>query len=90
VGKYFDTSLQGIGFGLAGAVAGGMAGRHLGDRNPRHKNRDIFLGAVVGALGVNAAENQYQNWQDDKRGKVREDEQRWEGNYGGRSRSSAR
>lgn len=86
VGKHFDTSLQGIGVGLAGAVVGGMAGRHFGEKHPRHKNRDILLGALVGGLGANAAEKQWTHWQDEKRERVERDEERWEGRYDGGSR----
>ena len=76
----FDTTMQGLGVGLAGAVVGGLAGREYGKK---HKNRDILIGALVGGLGANAAENK---WVQSK-GKVRDREDRWEQKYDGRSRS---
>ena len=92
IGSHFDTTPQGLGVGLVGAVVGGMAGRHVGS-DSRHKNRDILLGALIGGLGANAAEHKWKDWSDDKKEKVREDEQKWEqrydGNYG-RSRSAMR
>lgn len=41
----FDTSMRGLGVGLAGAIAGGLAGRQFGHK---HRERDILIGAVVG------------------------------------------
>ncbi|KAK5134003.1 hypothetical protein LTR08_007008 [Meristemomyces frigidus] len=59
----FDTSMQGLGVGIAGAVVGGLAGREYGKK---HKNRDILIGALVGGLGANAAENKWQQRKEKK------------------------
>ncbi|KAK5122950.1 hypothetical protein LTR85_003515 [Meristemomyces frigidus] len=82
--EHFDTSLQGLGVGIAGAVVGGLAGREFGKR---HKNRDILIGALVGGLGANVAENKWQERKDKKAGR---DEDRYEQKYDGRSRSNVR
>nr|POE62926.1 hypothetical protein CFP56_03829 [Quercus suber] len=81
--EYFDTSAQGLGVGLAGAVVGGLAGRQFGKE---HKRRDIILGAIVGGLGANVAENKYRDWKEDKE----ERRDRYEQRYDGRARSSMR
>ena len=71
-----------------------MAGRHYGERDPRHRNRDILLGALVGGLGANAAETKWKGYTSEKKDKVREDEEKWENRYdgggNGRSRSAMR
>lgn len=93
VDEYFDTSMQGLGVGIAGAVVGGMAGRHFG-HDPRHRNRDILLGALAGGLGANAAENKWRDYSDKEKDKLRGEEdrleQRWDGRDYGRSRSAMR
>ena len=87
----FDTSMKGLGVGLAGAVVGGLAGREFGHK---HKNRDIIIGALIGGLGANAAENKWKDWKDEKEDKIRREEdrveQRWDNRDIGRSRSSMR
>lgn len=75
----FDTSMRGLGVGLAGAVAGGLAGRQFGHK---HRERDIIIGAIVGGLGANAAETKWRDYQDNKNDK--------EDRYGGRSKSAMR
>lgn len=83
--------MKGLGVGLAGAVVGGLAGREFGHK---HKNRDIIIGALIGGLGANAAENKWRDWKDEKEEKLRRDEdkweQRWDGRDYGRSRSAMR
>jgi hypothetical protein len=72
-------------------VVGGLAGREFGHR---HKNRDIIIGALVGGLGANAAENKWRDWKDEKKRDLRRDEDRfeekWDGRDYGRSRSAMR
>jgi len=97
VEKNFDTSTQGLGAGLAGAVIGGLAGREFGAKS-RHSERDIAIGAIIGGLGANLAEAKWREWKDKKEGKLDREEDRWEqkwdGNGGqsgiGRSRSNVR
>lgn len=79
--------MKGLGAGLAGAVVGGLAGRELGHK---HRNRDIIVGALVGGLGANFAENKYTHWKDGKEKDLRRDEDRWEQRWDGRSRSAMR
>ncbi|KAF2768946.1 hypothetical protein EJ03DRAFT_351783 [Teratosphaeria nubilosa] len=83
----FDTSMQGLGVGIAGAVVGGLAGREFGNK---HKNRDVLIGAVIGGLGANLAENKWKDWKDKKEGRLEEKEDRWEQKWDGRSRSNVR
>ncbi|KAK5110643.1 hypothetical protein LTR62_005683 [Meristemomyces frigidus] len=75
----FDTSTRGLGAGLVGAVVGGLAGRQFGNK---HKERDVLLGAVIGGLASNIAENKYAEWKEEKEGKLREKESRWEARQG--------
>ncbi|KAK4540071.1 hypothetical protein LTR36_009812 [Oleoguttula mirabilis] len=82
--EHFDTTLQGLGVGIAGAVVGGLAGREFGKK---HKNRDILIGALVGGLGANVAENKWQERREKKGGR---EEDRYEQKYDGRSRSNVR
>ncbi|KAI7090714.1 hypothetical protein KC356_g1345 [Hortaea werneckii] len=86
----FDTRWQGVGVGVAGAVVGGLAAREFGGE--RHRNRDALIGAVVGGLGANAAEQQWREWQERRRDrKEREDDRYLERPYdSGRSRSHYR
>ena len=81
IDEHFDTSMRGLGVGLAGAVAGGLAGRQFGHK---HRERDIIIGAIVGGLGANAAETKWRDWKDEKERKLEKDEDRWEQKYGGR------
>ncbi|CAK3946300.1 pre-mRNA-splicing factor 38B-like [Lecanosticta acicola] len=87
----FDTTARGLGIGVAGAVIGGLAGREFGNK---HRQRDIILGAVVGGLGANLAENRWREWKDGKERDVEREEERWEQKYDGRdygrSRSNVR
>ncbi|KAK5165770.1 uncharacterized protein LTR77_008693 [Saxophila tyrrhenica] len=86
----FDTSVKGLGAGIAGAVVGGLAGREFGNK---HKNRDAIIGALIGGLGANAAENKWKDWHDEKEDKLRRDEDKWENKWDGRdgrSRSAMR
>nr|POF07696.1 hypothetical protein CFP56_70598 [Quercus suber] len=83
IDEYFDTSAQGLGVGIAGAVVGGLAGRQFGKE---HKRRDIILGAIVGGLGANAAENKFRDWKEERE----ERKDRYEQRYDGRARSSMR
>ncbi len=66
---------------MAGAVAGGLAGRQFGQK---HRQRDIIIGAVVGGLLANAGENRWSEYQQEK--KEKEEGYR----YDGRSRSQGR
>lgn len=87
VDQAFDTTPQGIGVGIAGALVGGLAGRELAERRQRgdrrrrssdsHRNRDMIIGALVGGFGANAAENQWREWKN-----KRELEREYEGDYG--------
>lgn len=84
---HFDTSLQGLGVGLAGAVVGGLAGRQIGSRHGgQHRNRDILIGAVVGGLASNAAEHKWKDWKEEKKERLERDEAAWDR----RSRSAMR
>lgn len=87
----FDLSARGLGVGVAGAVIGGLAGREFGQK---HRQRDIAIGAIIGGLGANYAENKWREWKDNKERDIRDDEERWEQKYDGRdygrSRSNVR
>ncbi|TKA75083.1 hypothetical protein B0A55_05591 [Friedmanniomyces simplex] len=81
--EHFDTSMQGLGVGLAGAVAGALAGRQFGNK---HKERDILVGALIGGLGANLAENKYKDFREEREEKKERGgrrEQRYEGGAGG-------
>ena len=71
-----------------------MAGRHFGTKDPKNRNRDIILGALVGGLGANAAENKWRDYTDEKKEKFEREEgrleARYEGRDSGRSRSAMR
>ena len=58
-------------------MIGGLAGRQFGKK---HKERDIIIGALVGGLGANAAENKYNDYKQKEKGD----------RYDGRSRSAMR
>jgi hypothetical protein len=81
----FDTTLQGVGIGLAGAIVGGLAGRELG--GPKSRRRDMIIGAVVGGLGANVAENKYRDYREEEKGRQHRDTQKFQEN---RSRSNVR
>lgn len=80
--------MKGLGVGLAGAVVGGLAGKEFGDH--KHRNRDMIIGALVGGLGANAAENKWRDWRDEKERKLEREEDRLEQRWDGRSRSAMR
>lgn len=61
--EHFDTGEKGLGAGIAGALIGGFAGRKFGDDS----KRATAIGAIVGGLGANFLENQYQNYKEEKR-----------------------
>lgn len=88
----FDKSERGLGVGLAGAVVGGLVARELGD----HKKRNTAVGAVIGGLAANIAENGWKIYREEKREEDRGMAQRWEqrqqngGDGGGRSRRRSR
>jgi hypothetical protein len=84
---HFDTSARGLGVGIAGAVIGGLAGRQFGHK---HKERDVLLGAVIGGLGANLAENKWHEWREEKKDRLEDKEERWEQKWEGRSRSNVR
>ncbi|KAK3726136.1 hypothetical protein LTR37_000284 [Vermiconidia calcicola] len=79
----FDTSMRGLGVGIAGAVVGGFAAKEFAG-NKKHQNRDMILGALVGGLGANAAETKWRDWQDNKEKDSRREEGRTEQRYDGR------
>ena len=87
IDEHFDTSMKGLGVGLAGAVVGGLAGREFGHK---HKNRDIVLGALVGGLAANAAETKWRDYKDKKEDRLHSDEEKWDQRWDGRSRSAMR
>ncbi|KAF2723532.1 hypothetical protein K431DRAFT_310959 [Polychaeton citri CBS 116435] len=60
VDEWFDPTAKGIGIGIAGAVVGGLAGREFGGE--RHRKRDMVIGALIGGLGANAAENKWREY----------------------------
>lgn len=82
----FDTSLQGAGVAIAGALVGGYAGREFGGGRKNQK-RDMLIGAVVGGLGANAAENQWREYQNKRKEGGGEYDDRY---YDRRSRSNIR
>lgn len=84
----FDLSARGLGVGVAGAVIGGLAGREFGQK---HRQRDIAIGAIIGGIGANYAENKWKEWKENKERDQEDDryEQKYDGKYG-RSRSNVR
>jgi len=76
----FDPSKEGIGFGIAGAVIGGLAGREFGDG--KNRGRATIAGAVIGGLGANLLENQWQIHKGREKRKVRREEKGWEQKFG--------
>lgn len=86
----FDVSGRGLGVGIAGAVVGGLAGREFGGK--QHRQRDILLGALVGGLGANVAENKWREWKGAKEDRRldREEYEAYGGRDIGRSRSNIR
>ena len=87
--EHFDTSLQGLGVGVAGALIGGFAGREFGG-NKRTSKRDMAIGAVVGGLGANLAENKWRDWRDEKRDRREDDRYDDYDRYDRRARSAMR
>lgn len=70
-------------------MVGGWAGREFGGRT--HRNRDAIIGAVVGGLGANAAEQQFREWQERRRERrLADDYETYKYEGGGRSRSRGR
>lgn len=57
-------------------MIGGLAGRQLGDK--RHNKRDMVIGALIGGLGANAAENKWHEWKLEK-DVERDNEERYDG-----------
>lgn len=85
----FDVTGRGLGVGIAGAVIGGLAGKEFGGK--AHRQRDMVLGALVGGLGANIAENKYREWKDNKEQRLERDEyEAYGGRDIGRSRSNVR
>lgn len=86
----FDVSGRGLGVGIAGAVVGGLAGREFGGK--QHRQRDIILGALVGGLGANVAENKWREYKGHKeeRRSDRDEYEPYGGRDIGRSRSNVR
>lgn len=85
----FDVSGRGLGVGIAGAVIGGLAGKEFGGKS--HRQRDMVLGALVGGLGANIAENKYREWKGSKEQRLERDEyEAYGGRDIGRSRSNVR
>ncbi|KAF2168508.1 hypothetical protein M409DRAFT_21257 [Zasmidium cellare ATCC 36951] len=85
----FDVSGRGLGVGIAGAVIGGLAGREFGGK--AHRQRDVMLGALVGGLGANIAENKWREWKGHKEERLeREEYEAYGGRDIGRSRSNVR
>lgn len=64
-------------------MVGGLAGREFGHK---HKERDVIIGALIGGLGANFAENKYKHHKEEKEGRLRDEEKY----YDGRSRSAMR
>jgi uncharacterized protein YcfJ len=87
VQETFDTSKRGLGFTAAGALAGVLAGREIGNRQSgQPRQRDMIIGAIVGGLGANAAENLYKNKSAASRDQFNAREQNDYCNYDGRSK----
>lgn len=74
--KHFDTSYDGIGAAVAGALIGGMTARRFG--NEQHRKSKMAAGAVVGAAGFNAAENWFRMYTEDGSAKDQKQEKAWE------------
>ena len=73
---------------MAGALVGGFAGREFGG-NKRTSKRDMAIGAIVGGLGSNLAENKFRDWQG-KREKGESYDDRYDDRYDRLARSAMR
>ncbi|KAK4958630.1 hypothetical protein LTR28_005436, partial [Elasticomyces elasticus] len=71
----FDTSGNGIGAGIAGAVIGGLGRKRFG----HDSTLKTVGGALIGALAANAIENKYRGFEQEGRsGAASQKEKAWE------------
>lgn len=88
IGDNFDTGAKGLGAAVAGAVIGGLAGRHFGKE---HRERDMLIAGAVGAAVANIGYKKVHEHREREREDERYDDRLAPyGSGGSRSRSSIR